>query len=128
MCLKFLSKRSAQMRYVVSSIAMTLMLAAPVLTFAFYGQTGAIALRLLQMTRATQTSFSGFALVSSSDATSLWAQWILLVWCGGVLVFLARLITGWYLSHRIVRSSVNAVPANIRRLFDDIYDRLAVSK
>ncbi len=54
MCLKLLSRRSAEIRYVVASTAMALMLAAPVLTFAFYGQTGAIALRLLQMSRATR--------------------------------------------------------------------------
>ena len=68
--------------------AMTLMLAAPVLTFAFYGQTGAIALRLLQMSRATRAGFSASApFAAATDATAAWAQWILLAWCAGVFMF-----------------------------------------
>ena len=128
-CLKLFSRRSAELRYVVSSAAMALMLAAPVLTFAFYGQTGAIALRLLQMSRTTRAGFSASApFAAGSDATAAWAEWILLAWCAGVFIFLARLVTGWYLSRRMVSSSGNAIPAHIRRLFDDVYDRLALSR
>jgi beta-lactamase regulating signal transducer with metallopeptidase domain len=128
-CLKLLSKRSAEVRYIVSSAVMALMLAAPVMTFAFYGQTGAIALRLLQMTQTTRAVFrTSVPLSSSSQTTATWAHWILLAWCAGVFVFLARLIVGWYLSNRMVRTSEDAVPARIRSLFEDIYDHLALSK
>ena len=129
MALKLLSRRSAEIRYVVASTAMTLMLAAPVLTFAFYGQTGAIALRLLQISGATRAGFSASApFAAATDATAAWAQWILLAWCAGVFIFLARLVTGWYLSRRIVSSSDDAIPTYIRVLFDDVYDRLALSR
>ena len=128
-CLKFLSKRSAELRYVIAAAAMAIMLAAPVLTFAFYGQTGAIALRLLQWTRTTHGGFTASGpLTSGSDATAVWAQWILLAWCAGVCSFLARLVMGWYLSHRMVRLSETAIPVQIRRLFDEMYGRLALSK
>jgi hypothetical protein len=64
------------------------MLAAPIFTFVFYGQTGAIALKLLQWTRAVRADL-GSAAVFASDAAA-WTRWILIVWCAGVLVLLAR--------------------------------------
>jgi len=129
MCLKLCSRRSAELRYVVSSTALALMLASPILTFVFYGQTGAIALRLLQLTRTTRAGIAASTpLVAGSDATAAWAQWILLAWCAGVFIFLARLVTGWYLSRRIVSSSDDDIPEYIRILFDEIYDRLALSR
>src|SRR3954470_9486679 len=47
--LKMLANRSAEIRYPAPVGALSLMLAAPILTFAFYKQTGRITLLILQL-------------------------------------------------------------------------------
>jgi bla regulator protein blaR1 len=72
-CLRLLARRSAEWRYAVSCVALAAMLAAPMLTFVFYAQTGAVALRLLKfegsaLVETTQTSL-GMANTAASGRT-----------------------------------------------------------
>ena len=65
---------------------LALMLVAPVLTFAFYEQAGAVAVMLLQASSLMSGSVISTALASDARA---WSEGILLAWCSGVCVVLA---------------------------------------
>ena len=124
--LRLLGRRSAESRYTVSVGAMLLMVAAPVLTFVFYAETGAATLRLLQ--------FVGDALTPSANVTTgggsvqSWTRWIVLAWLTGVLACTARLAAGWQISRRLLRSADGVVPAALLHTFEQIKERLSFSK
>jgi beta-lactamase regulating signal transducer with metallopeptidase domain len=104
--LRLLRRRSAEWRYAVALGALAAMLVAPFLTFTFYAETGALTLRLLR-------ELNGAARIASAEASpgdvALWTQRIVAVWIVGVVVFLARLVGGWLLSRRLVRSAAAVV-------------------
>src|SRR6185295_9095838 len=84
--LRLLRHRSAEARYAVAIGSLICMLAAPILTVAFYAQTGVIAQRLiLALKLATEGG------TAAPLQTSLWAQRILLAWFVGVILFATRL-------------------------------------
>ena len=68
--LKFMSRRSAELRYIVSIVSMALMLASPIVTFAFYRQTGAIALQLFQLARTIRIHSA--SQLPMAPATAAW--------------------------------------------------------
>src|SRR5689334_8726228 len=78
--LRLLRDRSAEARYGFAIVAMLCMLSAPMLTLAFYAETGAIAHRLIQA--VSQASGGGQTLEST-----LWSQRIFIAWSVGVAVF-----------------------------------------
>ncbi len=124
--LRLLSRKSAETRYVVSVVALFLMLAAPIVTFLFYAETGQIALRAI---RFIGESFepSGSRSLRSLE-TAAWAQWIVLVWCGGVAICAIRLMASWKLSQRLKRSAVASVPAPVVKMFEQVREQLARGK
>lgn len=126
--LRLLHRRSAELRYAVSVGAMILMLAAPIATFIFYKETGALALQLLQLTGKTLADATPSASFTQAAATAAWTRWILLTWCIGVFVFTARLVTGWRLSHRLVKESDTMIPDSVLHLFEDLKQRLELSR
>src|SRR5262245_29268803 len=87
-----LRRRSAEARYAFAVGSMACMLAAPLLTVAFYSETGAVAQRLILALNLAATD--GRSAATALQA-SLWAQRILLTWLVGVLVFGTRLAVGW---------------------------------
>jgi beta-lactamase regulating signal transducer with metallopeptidase domain len=99
--LHLLKRRSSQCRYAVAALALLLMLLAPLATFVFYAETGALAHRLLQIvSRGTSTA------VGATDAgIALWTKRIVMLWAAGVGVCLIRLIAGWLLSRGLVRAA-----------------------
>jgi beta-lactamase regulating signal transducer with metallopeptidase domain len=127
-CLRLLHRRSAELRYGVAVAALVLMLVAPVVTFIFYAETGAAALKLLQLTGKTLTDTAPMASVSQAAATAAWTQWILISWSIGVFAFTARLVAGWRMSHQLVRASDALVPEAIIRVFEDLKRQLKLSK
>jgi ankyrin repeat protein/beta-lactamase regulating signal transducer with metallopeptidase domain len=104
--LRLLRRRSAEYRYAAALVGLAAMLVAPFVTFTFYAETGALALRLLH-------GMNGEVRVATPQAMAgdiaLWTQRIVGVWMIGVIVFLARLIGGWLLSRRLVRSATAVV-------------------
>jgi beta-lactamase regulating signal transducer with metallopeptidase domain len=104
--LRLLRRRSAEWRYAVALGALTTMLVAPFVTFTFYAETGAVTLGLLR-------ELNGAARVATSEASAgdvvLWTQRIVAAWLVGVVVFLVRLVGGWLLSRRMVRSAAAIV-------------------
>lgn len=127
-CLRLLHRRSAELRYAVAVGAMVLMLAAPIVTFIFYAETGAVALKLLQLTGKTLTDSAPRTAVSQAATTAAWTRWILMSWSIGVLAFTARLVAGWRLSHQIVQDSDTLVPESVSRIFEDLKKRLKLTR
>ena len=104
--LRLLRQRSPEYRYAVALAALAAMLVAPFVTFTFYAETGALASRFLN-------GLSGAAKIAASEATvadvTIWTRRIVVVWMVGVVVFLTRLVGGWLLSRRLLRSAVGVV-------------------
>jgi beta-lactamase regulating signal transducer with metallopeptidase domain len=123
--LRTLANRPAQWRYSVSVGALFLMLAAPLLTFMFYTQTGLATSWLLQFISEGIMATSQAA--ASATATSSWTQSIVVAWMIGVLIFSMRLIAGWRMSRSLVGSGSRAVPSEIQESFNVIMERMAMT-
>jgi beta-lactamase regulating signal transducer with metallopeptidase domain len=113
--LRLLARRQALLRYTVAVMFLGLMLLAPCVTFLFYPETGAAALRLL---RLFGTSIGDAALMSGVDSVAQWTYWIVLAWATGVTACSIRLLTGWMLSIRLVNSAKIIVPASVEQLMN----------
>jgi beta-lactamase regulating signal transducer with metallopeptidase domain len=123
--LRLLADRSAESRYTVSVAALLLMLAAPLVTFAFYTETGRATLALLQY---INDSVGATASVAQAATTIAWTQWIVLLWFIGVLMCSIRLLAGWRLSRSLTRVGISEVPSEIQQSFNEIMERLALTK
>src|SRR5215510_6642264 len=121
--LRLLRQRSPEARYAFAIASMVCMLAAPILTVTFYAQTGAIARLLIHAVNPAAGQP-----VASEVETSVWAQRILLTWCGGVLVFAIRLVVGWRLSWQLVKSAEQIVPVSVLKVFQDVKGRLGLQR
>ncbi len=124
--LRLLANRSAESRYTVSIAALLLMLAAPLVTFIFYAQTGRATLVLLRTINNRLTA-STSSLTQAATATA-WTHWIVLLWFIGVLLCSIRLIAGWRLSRSLTKVGISVVPSGIQQSFNEIMERLALTK
>lgn len=118
---RLLRDRSAETRYAFAIGSLLCMLAAPLLTLAFYAQTGAVTGRVLLALRLASTQGS-----SEPLQASLWSERILLTWCVGVIVFAARLIVGWRLSWRLVRSAEEILIPGVTAVFESVRQHLGI--
>jgi beta-lactamase regulating signal transducer with metallopeptidase domain len=123
--LRLLRRQRAAWRYTVAVIFLGLMLLAPCVTILFYPETGSAALRVLQVFR---TSAGGSGASVDSEAVLLWTRWIVVAWAAGVTAFSLRLITGWFLSLRLIRSAKSAVPQLVEQLLGRVHDSLLASR
>jgi beta-lactamase regulating signal transducer with metallopeptidase domain len=122
--LRLLRHRSAEARYTFAIGALLCMLAAPLFTLAFYSETGAATQRLvLALSLATEGQTA-----PASLQTSLWAQRVLLAWCAGVVVFATRLIVGWRLSWRLVKSAEEILVPGVAKIFESVRERLGLRR
>jgi beta-lactamase regulating signal transducer with metallopeptidase domain len=126
--LRMLRHRSAEARYAFAIGSLACMLAAPLFTVAFYSQTGAIAQRLILALNLASTSSDRGRSAASALHTSLWAQRILLTWCVGVLVFAVRLVVGWRLSWKLVRSAEVILTPKVLEIFESVRVRLGLRR
>jgi beta-lactamase regulating signal transducer with metallopeptidase domain len=124
LALKLLERRPAEWRYAAASAALLAMLAAPVATFIFYSQTGALALSLLRGLNGAATA----AAEASAADVAIWTRRIVLLWLGGVAVCLIRLLGGWVLSRRLVRSATTVVTPAVIAALDRARAALALSR
>lgn len=123
--LRVMARRPAAWRYVTAVVFLALMLLAPAVTIVFYPQTGEAASRLLQIFRTSNTGGSG----SVDSATVLqWTGWIVLAWATGVVACSLRLIGGWFLSLRLIRSAQCEVPPAIRQLLGRVHGALLTTR
>src|SRR6185295_13340321 len=113
-CLRLLARKPAEWRYAVSCAALAAMLAAPMLTFVFYAQTGAVALRLLNFERSALIETAQTSLGMANAA--LWTQWIVIVWSVGVAAGSVRMGIGWMATRRLLASCNVEVPSSVCRM------------
>jgi beta-lactamase regulating signal transducer with metallopeptidase domain len=123
--LRLLTRRPAAWRYTVAVIFLGLMLLAPCVTILFYPEMGSAALRVLQVFR---TSVSDSGTTVNSETLLLWTSWIVLAWAAGVTSFSLRLIAGWFLSLRLIRSAQSSVPQVVEQLLGRAHDTLLASR
>jgi beta-lactamase regulating signal transducer with metallopeptidase domain len=108
--LRFLARRSAELRYRVAVAALGSMLLAPCFTFAFYPETAGAALQVLRYVGGQAGGSQPLV-----DA-GRWTVWIVLAWAAGVGACSSRLIAGWLLSFRLVRAAQTTIPPALERL------------
>jgi ankyrin repeat protein/beta-lactamase regulating signal transducer with metallopeptidase domain len=107
--LRLLRRRAPEWRYATASAALVAMLLAPLVTFVFQAELGALTLRLLR--RANEAAMQAASGVATADI-AVWTQRIVMLWVLGVAILFMRLLGGWLLSRRLVRSaSVIITPA-----------------
>ncbi|HTG72482.1 MAG TPA: M56 family metallopeptidase [Terriglobia bacterium] len=123
--LRILARRPASWRYITAVIFLGLMLLAPCATIIFYPETGAAALRVLQIFRASIADGGGSV---DSAAVLRWTGWIVLAWATGVTACSLRLIIGWFLSLRLIRSSKSQVPQAVERLLGRVHSALLTTR
>ena len=123
--LRLMARRPASWRYTVAVIFLGLMLLAPCATILFYPETGSAALRVLQVFR---TSVGDAGAPVDSNAVLLWTSWIVLAWATGVTAFSLRLITGWFLSLRLIRSAQSSVPQVVDQLLSRVHNALLTTR
>jgi beta-lactamase regulating signal transducer with metallopeptidase domain len=114
--LRLSANRPPEFRYTFAAALLFGMLAAPLLTFVLYAETGAIVAWLLQ--------WAGHAAEGDAN-TAAWIQWIVSAWMIGVSGCSLRLFAGWIVSWRLTRTATVAEEA-IVRMFEEIRERLAV--
>jgi beta-lactamase regulating signal transducer with metallopeptidase domain len=105
--LHLLARRSAALRYTVAVTLLGLMLLVPCITVFFYPETGSAALRVIQL---FGTSYGKTGPIPGGEYAVQWTWWIVLAWATGVTACSIRLIAGWMLSLRLIRSAQVAVP------------------
>ena len=123
--LRLLARRPASWRYTIAVMFLGLMLLAPCVTVLFYPETGSATLQVIKVFR---TSVGGAGAPVDSNAVLLWTSWIVLAWATGVIAFSLRLITGWFLSLRLIRSAQSSVPPVVEQLLSRVHNALLTTR
>lgn len=100
--LRLLRGRPPEWRYATASLSLVAMLLAPFATFAFHDAIGVLTRRLLLVPGDAAARMMATA---SVDDVAIWTRRIVVVWIAGVGILLMRLVGGWLLSRRLVRSA-----------------------
>jgi beta-lactamase regulating signal transducer with metallopeptidase domain len=109
-CLRLMSRASAEARYLVSVSGLASMLAAPVVTFVLYDRIGDVTLRALILISDGHTA-------SAVEASPVLMYWIVGLWSAGVLGYIGRLIVAWHFSCRLLRTATHQVPVEVVTIF-----------
>ncbi len=125
-CLRLLARKRAEWRYAVSCAALAAMLAAPTLTFVFYAQTGAVALRVLHFENSVLVDTAQTSLGMAN--TALWTQWIVIVWSLGVAAGSIRMGIGWIATRRLLASQQLEIPASVYQMFEAVGDWMSIQR
>jgi beta-lactamase regulating signal transducer with metallopeptidase domain len=129
--IRLLARRSAESRYMASVLAMFLMLLAPIATFIFYNETGALSQQVLRLVSDSiiqiQPAEAPAAGVQGISPASL-TQWIVLLWFCGVLACSGRLLLAWYTSRGLILSSSADVPEFLQVVLEEVRHLLAFEK
>ena len=136
--LNLLGARPARARYAVACLALALMVALPLATFA----------HLASKEYRLRAAFDGTAIaiapgmtlqVGAGDATATWPMqvavaldralpWLLLAWLAGVVLFVVRLNVGLMVARRMRSMGTGAVPTELQQAFDALLRRLGVAR
>jgi len=129
--LRLLYKRDAQLRYVIAVIALFSMVVVPAATFVFYGQAGSL-LRDAMLRIATALDPAVLSRATAAARPSFhnaeWTTWIVYLWFVGVALSSLRIIVGWRLTRRLLRTASQAVPESVLQTFAGIKARMAFTR
>jgi beta-lactamase regulating signal transducer with metallopeptidase domain/protocatechuate 3,4-dioxygenase beta subunit len=129
--LRILSRRDAQLRYVVAVMALITMVLMPAATFAFYTRAGSM-LRGAMLRIATAIDPAALTRAAStailSNHNSKWTTWIVYMWVAGVALSSLRILVGWRLTRRLLRTASDAVPDFIKQTFDCMKERMSLTR
>jgi TonB family protein len=133
-----LGGRSSQVRYAASCLALGLMVALPLATFAYlasdeYRQRAAYdgpavvidAGMVLQVGAGEMTAPWPVRMAAALDRA---LPWVLLAWFAGVILFVVRLNVGLMVARRMRSIATTAVPAELQQAFDEIRRRLRIGR
>jgi beta-lactamase regulating signal transducer with metallopeptidase domain len=57
-----------------------------------------------------------------------WTTWIVYLWIGGVALSSIRIVVGWRLTRRLIRSASDAVPESVKQAFALVKERMALTR
>jgi TonB family protein len=134
--LQLLATRSSQSRYAAACLAMALLVALPLITFAHLASTSLKATHtawndatpidpalLLQITVAATPAPWPARITVALDR---FMPWLLALWLAGALFFVARLNFGLLVAHRLKSTATEAPSTELLQLFDDLKRRLGI--
>ena len=136
--LGLLGGRSSRARYVAACLALGLMIALPVVTFAhlasgeyqlraaFDGPAVAIESGMVLRVRAGELSAPWP--VQMAVALDHALPWILLAWFAGVILFVGRLNVGLLVARRMRSAGTTAAPAELQQVFEAVRRRLGIAR
>jgi beta-lactamase regulating signal transducer with metallopeptidase domain/5-hydroxyisourate hydrolase-like protein (transthyretin family) len=128
--LRLLSRRTAQLRYVVGVSALFIMIATPAATFAFYAQAGSV-LRGMMLRIATAMDPAVLSRVASatvlSPHNSQWTTWVVFMWFAGVVLSSLRIVVGWRLTRQLLQTASDAVPDSVKEAFASMKERMSLT-
>jgi len=126
--LRLLSRRTAQLRYAVGVSALSIMIAAPAVTFVFYAQAGSI----LRGTMLRTAAILDPAVLSRTAAAIVlpahnpqWTTWVVALWIVGVVLSSLRILVGWRLTRRLLQTASDSVPESVKQMLACMMARMA---
>jgi TonB family protein len=123
----------AQSRYVLACIALLAMLAAPLLTFGILAGGKPLPAEPAAVLPVSAAA-SGNAVAATGwrvPAGGPWRQclpWIVMIWLGGAIAFLIRLIGGWAVAARLRSVATRPAPAEWQETLDGLMRRIGVTR
>jgi TonB family protein len=136
--LGLLGGRSSQMRYAVACLALGLMIALPLGTFAHLASveyqlraafdSSAVAIEPGMVLRVRAGELSAPWPVRMAVALDHALPWILLAWFAGVILFVCRLNVGLLVARRMRSAGTTAAPVELQQIFEALRRRLGVER
>ncbi|HVW11988.1 MAG TPA: M56 family metallopeptidase [Bryobacteraceae bacterium] len=135
-CLRVcMGSRGAVFRYSLACAAMLALSAAPIVTFMIClpHESAGSAMRIGGRVAAPgntggETWFAPAAMNAIREWRDVTANWIVLVWLLGIIIFSIRLAGGWMLTSRLRSQLTRAVPLTWQQRFDELRARLGLSR
>jgi GWxTD domain-containing protein len=135
--LRVLRGRSAQLRYGVACGALALMVALSLVTFGYLAMTSHGSPSSSAEFAGPRIAMTGIAvgfegtdswLAESEAALDRILPWVLIAWCAGAVVFLARLNVGLVIARRMKSMATGAVSADLQRIFKALKVELGIAR
>lgn len=134
--LALLQKQSAQLRYVICCVAMTLMISAPLITFSqlSYSDTHRQAIQVQTIPdRLWSPVVHSFRLHDShfqsfTGAMNRAMPWLLTLWMAGVILLLVRLSMGLFVTSRMKKIGLLPIPVELERRLQLLLQQLTVTR
>jgi TonB family protein len=136
--LGLLGGRSSRARYVAACLALGLMIALPLVTFAHLASVEyqlraafdgpAVAIESGMVLRVRAGELSAPWPVQMAVALDHALPWILLAWFAGVILFVGRLNVGLLVARRMRSAGTTAAPAELQQVFEAVRRRLGIAR